>query len=712
MCTLLLQQGYRVDYAAASDALTYCPEGFNEFFNQRRRWMPSTLANIIDLLGDAQNTVLVNDNISYLYILYQGVLLAATILGPGTIILAIATAFEAVLHVDLWVSYVLSCAPVLFYITVCFWCKTKTQLTIGAFLSTLYAVIMVVVLVGIIQSAVTETLLNPSLFFTLLLTVCFLFAGIMHPYEIFCLSHGILYYLAIPAGYLILTIYSMSNLHVVSWGTRETPKKKRKSEVAAEQQQAQQQAKKQKKGGFLSFLRPNVWLSEIRDTVSQAMTSKESGKEAALLKELKLLRKAQRKQNKLMKRFLDVQQRRTLRDTSSSDSDSDEEKTKKSSQRTTTAAPVAPSLPPDDVVVQLDDPNDPNWIKDPDLSGPVDKLTDHERTFWEQFIKKYLKPLKKDAKKEAADSQALLELRTNVSSALWMLNFLWILFNYMIQINPNLNTIVIFGLETQPAGFVFMILFVAVLVMQVIGMIIHRWGTFMQVMAATEVQNPFRKRSIEGRDPADISPKEAIAYTGELQKAGTKKFPNEPPPDYSDEDIPTPDYDCEDESGGTRPPRGAAPGREGLRRRWSIDRELIGTLRRMHRSRPAHDFDPRAAQPHPQIEMGSRSTYPAEWDQPFMSRGRTGTVGRNFQQHYRYAVHHPHGMASHLGYNSRDLPHGSRDPHHRPHDHDRRPRRAYTRTRANQVRVAPNELERQLHRHLNWVKQGGAGFRY
>ncbi|KAH3826732.1 hypothetical protein DPMN_128642 [Dreissena polymorpha] len=51
LCTLLLQQGYRIEYCAAADALTYAPEGFDEFYNQRRRWSPSTMANIMDLLG-------------------------------------------------------------------------------------------------------------------------------------------------------------------------------------------------------------------------------------------------------------------------------------------------------------------------------------------------------------------------------------------------------------------------------------------------------------------------------------------------------------------------------------------------------------------------------------------------------------------------------------------------------------------------------------
>ena len=71
LCTLLLQRGYRVEYSAASDAFTHCPEGFNEFYNQRRRWVPSTIANIMDLLVDYKRTVKINDNISVPYIFYQ-----------------------------------------------------------------------------------------------------------------------------------------------------------------------------------------------------------------------------------------------------------------------------------------------------------------------------------------------------------------------------------------------------------------------------------------------------------------------------------------------------------------------------------------------------------------------------------------------------------------------------------------------------------------
>ncbi len=57
LCTLLLQQGYKVEYCAAADASTYAPETFREFYNQRRRWIPSTLANMTDLLSDYHRSV-------------------------------------------------------------------------------------------------------------------------------------------------------------------------------------------------------------------------------------------------------------------------------------------------------------------------------------------------------------------------------------------------------------------------------------------------------------------------------------------------------------------------------------------------------------------------------------------------------------------------------------------------------------------------------
>jgi hypothetical protein len=88
-------------------------------------------------------------------------------------------------------------------------------------LCTAYAGVMIVVLVGLCVSISGGDILNPSLFFLAFITASFVIAGLIHPYEFFCLTHGILYFVCIPAGYLILMIYSLCNMHVVSWGTRE-----------------------------------------------------------------------------------------------------------------------------------------------------------------------------------------------------------------------------------------------------------------------------------------------------------------------------------------------------------------------------------------------------------------------------------------------------------------------------------------------------------
>ena len=55
---------------------------------------------------------------------------------------------------------------------------------------------------------------------------------------------GVIYFITIPSMYLFLVIYSVFNLNVVSWGTREVPKKKTAEEMEAEKKEAEEEAKK------------------------------------------------------------------------------------------------------------------------------------------------------------------------------------------------------------------------------------------------------------------------------------------------------------------------------------------------------------------------------------------------------------------------------------------------------------------------------------
>lgn len=54
----------------------------------------------------------------------------------------------------------------------------------------------------------------------------YLVTALLHPQEFTMIIYGLMYFICIPSGYLLLTIYSLVNMNNVSWGTRETNKAK------------------------------------------------------------------------------------------------------------------------------------------------------------------------------------------------------------------------------------------------------------------------------------------------------------------------------------------------------------------------------------------------------------------------------------------------------------------------------------------------------
>lgn len=502
-----------MDYCAGADALTFAPEGFIEFFNQRRRWVTSTLANQLDLMSSYTNTVYINDNISKLFMMYQMLLTISTVLGPATIIIAISSAFKEILHTHQAWSYILAIVPIAIYILICHVCKEKTQLMVAGFLSAVYAGVMVVVLVGILKSLANDDLLSPSLFFVMVLGGCFITGAILHPYEFFCLPPGILYYLCIPAGYLILIIYSFSNLHVVSWGTRETPK-------PAGATPPKKEEKKKNTWKFLSFLRLDKYYKDFKQTLVQIVSNSRFQQQ-----QLQLLQEMNRNLKKMNK---------TMKGT---DAESEDE----SNGNKTHFEPVVkyatksrkPKPAPEPEVQEpfIEDPEKPVWTTEVEelKDGRISSLPADELEFWNDFIKKYEKPLKDNAKTKAELQSKLIELRNNVSFAVWFINGLWVLFNYMME--SALPPIPVGPYKTPPLGFFFLIIFFLLLILQLIGMIIHRWGTFLQLIANTELPNPWRKshKRFESQ-----TVEEAIRITKEMQRRRT--FLDLPAPDYNEEE--------------------------------------------------------------------------------------------------------------------------------------------------------------------------------
>lgn len=97
---------------------------------------------------------------------------------------------------------------------------------VAVVISTMYAIVMIAVIVAFAINIVKETVMSPSAWFLFLIVGEFAVAGLLHPYETDCLLYGLIYYLAVPSVYVLLIIYSLCNLNNISWGTREIEMRK------------------------------------------------------------------------------------------------------------------------------------------------------------------------------------------------------------------------------------------------------------------------------------------------------------------------------------------------------------------------------------------------------------------------------------------------------------------------------------------------------
>ncbi len=225
MCTLLIKEGLRLEYCAISENHTHCPNDFSEFFKQRRRWIPSTVANLMDLISESKVITRKNDSISILFIIYQILIMFSTAIAPATVILIIAAGLE---------DYDFAPSPIIIisiliilcviYGLICLYASPKTQLDVSKLLSIAFGILMLIVVIGILKSIVDEFVpteeppeitespgknntdapfelpVGLSTIYIGILVILFLFTAICHFGEVHNILHGVWYLLGLPAG--------------------------------------------------------------------------------------------------------------------------------------------------------------------------------------------------------------------------------------------------------------------------------------------------------------------------------------------------------------------------------------------------------------------------------------------------------------------------------------------------------------------------------
>ena len=241
LCTLLVEKGWRLEYCAVSKNHTHCPEDFDTFYKQRRRWIPSTVANLLFLITQTSKITQGNDAVSILFVLFQGILVFSTAVSPATVILVIASGFSFVSEGCVIAIIVILLSLSVTYGLFCIYGSPQQQLNIARFASLILVIFMGIVFIGNLKNLIYDIVyfsnncnhclnttngtfvfpLTPTTMYLLLFTLLFFFAALLHMNEFSCLIHGVWYFLALPSGYLILLIYSVANLDDRSWGTRE-----------------------------------------------------------------------------------------------------------------------------------------------------------------------------------------------------------------------------------------------------------------------------------------------------------------------------------------------------------------------------------------------------------------------------------------------------------------------------------------------------------
>lgn len=363
------------------------------------------------------------------------------------------------------------------------------------------------VLVGVLMQIQQDGIMSPSSLFFFFIAGEFIVTALMHPKEVGCLMYGVIYYVTVPSMYLLLVIYSIFNMNVISWGTRETVivTKKEQEETAAKAAAAPKTAagrvlnllgaNGQDNGGAISFSVSNLFkclLCTVPKTAEEErLIQVQASLEAIQVRLGMIEKKAEMEITEEPKAFGG-------------------------------AASAPPEVDESVNSVTAEEYEELNWWMDEGdriKKCETGTLPEDEKTFWKELVEKYLKPdVLSDASKEKQQIKKDLEdLRDKSVAAFFMINALFVLvvflltlkkdilhinwpFNVKTNFTYNGDTLDIVMqkeyLELEPIGFVFLIFFGILMVVQFLAMFQHRFETMCQILANMEFNIRFFQNTV------------------------------------------------------------------------------------------------------------------------------------------------------------------------------------------------------------------------
>ncbi|VDI11123.1 Hypothetical predicted protein [Mytilus galloprovincialis] len=274
---------------------------------------------------------------------------------------------------------------------------------------------------------------------------------------------GLLYFVAIPSMSMLMFLFSIGNLHNVSWGTRETKKK-----TESDSDKKTHIPEKEETGYFCSL---GNFVSCIFCPTNKY--TKEDFLYTNIINEVNVL----------------------VNKNGNQEGEDTNEKDKEVVDEVAEDSNVCTDI--HDERKTLDETKEEK-NKDEDRHHYIDKtvakISKEERKFWKSKIKRYLKPLQTNKEKKTKEQEELIELRNKVSLFVYLLNAILVTVMFgLTQVNTFKDSLSISiicdnnPVSIVPIALLFAVVFGFLLLIQFLCMLYHRFSTLIHISASTDM---------------------------------------------------------------------------------------------------------------------------------------------------------------------------------------------------------------------------------
>ena len=367
---------------------------------------------------------------------------------------------------------------ILFSIVCLFVKRTKPVMVLAMILSSIYALLMMAVLIGVLIDLIDKGAFSFNSMFFIIMLSCFILAAILHPQEWSCILPFFLYLLLIPSMYCLLPIYALTNMNNINWGTREDkPKNEGQSEKKIDSNSERSRDWKLyggfdwKKNKFTSGLMSCICCSGFKSSEYQENENSMINRNERLNERISAIIEDERRINNLRK--YESAPQLHCHDT-------------------------IPEIVIENMIENCSVQNNEMKKEETDIkrlndnlfeSFKLTKLDDDELKFWKDFIQKYLTPPGESeiAKQKDQMETELKELRNRMVFHCGMINAIIVFMIFLLQINQQVIYIEIGKIKMGPISLCILVFFGTIFLIQLYAMLRHRIGTIAQLLASTNL---------------------------------------------------------------------------------------------------------------------------------------------------------------------------------------------------------------------------------